>query len=290
MFKSEKQFTQRASKIAFEETFMRVDTPDTSFDSSVGYRFSYPQHWLSNPSEQKMIGLRSLRVTPTHHVIMLNLEIFKFIIDDYVRIESEVTGEHVPLNIIVTASTDLETVCKYISDQISYAFPTKTVSGILPRFNYGYNPSTGRLDFIIQNTELNDDRLLFEFSDPSHTTDPDTGDDVDTNFEEFAKFLNQNDYEPFKAIIEDRTIPKTFYHVWDRETLFFHTTFSTSHRGLIGRNLDFWPTPSKKYFFRDNTNDFYVTFSTDGVHKIFPYYCNFYLELTFILNYDRSLT
>ena len=283
MFKSEKQFTLRASKIALEETFMNIDTPDTSFDPFTGYRFGYPQNWLANPSEQKMIGLRSLKITPSSHMILLNLNITTPALDP---IPSSVTADDsIPLNWLITKNDTLEVIFQNLADLVARAYPEPvTVEAVqyLPRFNYGYDQSTGQLQMIVRDMITNNQLLPFYFEDP------DTADK--TNFAQFTYFMNQTDIPTVETIINTSSTIKTFPHVWDRENLFFHASFSTSRRNLIGQNNDFWQTPSKKYLFRDNTNDFYVSFSTDGVHKIFPYYCKFYLELTFILNYERSLT
>ena len=194
------------------------------------------------------------------------------------------TVQDTPLNLIITHTSDLELIFKYISEEFVQIYPEPvTVDGstYLPRFSYGYDASTGKIQMIVRDMLDQDLLLKFKFDETDTATE--------VNFKEFAKFLNQPDYTSFKPIIETSNTLKTFNDVWDRQTLFFHSTFSTTRRGLIGRNNDFWQSPSKKYFFRDATNDFYISFTTDGLHKIFPYYCKFYLELTFILNYERSI-
>lgn len=272
MFNTEKQSTTRASKISIEETFMNCDTSDTNFDPSIGYRFPYPQNWLSNPSQQKMIGLRSLEITPSSHMILMNISVYTMA-DTLIPPSDNLFA--VPLNLIITHTSDLELIFKYISEQFVDAFYTPVTVGnttYLPRFSYGYDAATGKIQMIVRDMLDQDLLLKFKFDETDTATE--------VNFKEFAKFLNQPDYTSFKPIIETSNTLKTFNDVWDRQTLYFHSTFSTTRRGLIGRNNAFWPSPSKKYFFRDATNDFYISFTTDGSHKIFPYYCKFYLELT----------
>ena len=284
MFNSEKQFTSRASKISFEETFMNIDTPDISFDPSVGYRFGYPSHWLSNPSERKMIGLRSLHVTPSPHIFFGEFNIY-LDVNPYTNIGS------IELNYSVTQSNNLEEIIALLSRDILESQFIKTEDPLTYyqlKLVHKYDPSTRKLSLEVVDRVDPINKYQFAIT-------PDFSDPV-----EFLKFLNQyptdpNDdttytgYDLLTTYGLNHPTEKTFDNVWDRETLFFHASFSSSRRQLIGRNKDFWTTPSKKYFFRDSTNDFYVTFSTDGVHKIFPYHCNFYLELTFILNYEKSL-
>ena len=151
------------------------------------------------------------------------------------------------------------------------------------KFIYNYNPSISTLTFSI--IETFDDgtpssSVDFKFVDP-YSTD-------NSNIEFFLRFLNQQITTAAITKLTTSADVFQFTGVWDRDLLFFHASFSKSHRNMIGRNKDFWTTPSKKYIFTDNTNDFYVYFTTDGVHRIFPYHCNFYLELSFILNYDHS--
>ena len=281
MFNSEKQFTSRASKIAFEETFMSIDSPDTSFDPSIGYRFGYPQHWLSDPSQKKMIGIRSLYVTPTSHTIELFLNIYE---DD----DDPVTG---PVSIhaydVIWSITQYNNLEEMLHLLVGIVVPVEIEATTRNfKFVYSFDQTTGNLSMRIIETDAEEYHYRrFAFIDPSPTSE---------NIKSLLRFLNQHVttenidiLEDPDTIVGDVVPPKTFSGVWDRATLFFHSSFSRSHRGMIGRNKDFWPTPSKKYIFRDNTNDFYIFFTTDGVHRIFPYHCNFYLELTFILNYDN---
>ena len=296
MFNSEKQFTARASKISFEETFMNVDTPDLSFNPSTGYRFGYPSDWLSNPSQRKMIGLRSLRVTPSSHIVELYLNVYDS--------DPVVDPESVWAYDVIWSITENNSLEEMLSNLVNIVKPVNTGTEQAPvirnfKFSYSYDRTRGDLSMsVIETTVDNTYKRRFRFVDPNeNTADPDPAKHTFPNTDSFLRFLNQSITTENRnkllnideLNVEDNAIPKTFTGVWNRTDLFFHASFSGSRRHLIGRNNDFWPTPSKKYDFRDSTNDFYVSFSSDGSYKIFPYYCNFYLELTFILNYDRSL-
>ena len=287
MYNSEKQLTTRVSKIAYEETFMNVDTPDTSFDPQIGYRFPYPSQWQDNPSAKKVIGLRSLKITPTTHSISLILQVYT---NDNPPVQ---IGSDLRLSYGVLKNDGLESIMNDIAADVETTFlNTIDVGGTdyLVRFDYAFDADDNNsLTMIVNNT-----LALEPKADPA---DPDIPErllfkfyyDVQTNLYEFMRLLNQDNTVTIFNSLSSNSKIKKLYGVWDRIDLYFHSSFSTSRRGLIGRNDDFWQTPSKKYPFKDNTNDFYVWFTTDGVHRIFPYYCKFYLELSFILNYEHSL-
>jgi hypothetical protein len=254
MYKTEKQFENNASKLTIEETFMNIDSPDTSFDPYIGYRFHYPIQFTSNPSNQKMIGLRSLNITPSSHSFVLTLDIEN---------ETEVVW-----SMSITDENNLQEILESLRNlflQQGYDFL------------YNYNNNTGTLILSCKES-VNGTDTNFKFTTI-----------IQENTNEFLRFLNQEINADNRAILNNYSLTKTFYNVWDRRTLYFHSSFSNSNRGIIGRNNDFWTTPNKRYIFRDNTNDFYIFFTTNGVNRIFPYHCNFYLELSFIINYNKTI-
>ena len=208
-------------------------------------------------------------MTPTSHVIELYLNIF----------ETAVSAEPI-------ATIDLQwSINQYhLLEEIMHdiVVRVKAFTGKNLVFNYGFDQSTGELTMTVLENTIDEtvESRYFQFYD-------NTG--ANTDHKSFLRFLNQQETTANINILSNKTDLKSFNGVWDRTTLFFHASFSKSHRNIIGRNKDFWTTPSKKYVFTDNTNDFYVYFTTNGVHRIFPYYCNFYLELTFILNYEHSI-
>jgi hypothetical protein len=50
---------------------------------------------------------------------------------------------------------------------------------------------------------------------------------------------------------------------------------------------DFWATPTKLFDFNDETNEFYLKFSSDGRHYFLPRYSGFIIELVYIVNIDN---
>ena len=71
---SEKQFTSRATRDAFEEIYTNCDiSVNQTFNENTGYLFDYPIRWLQDPSMNKRIAIRRLDVTPTSHSFYLNV-------------------------------------------------------------------------------------------------------------------------------------------------------------------------------------------------------------------------
>lgn len=75
------------------------------------------------------------------------------------------------------------------------------------------------------------------------------------------------------------------HNVWDRIHLMYHASFAETKRRIIGRNGDHWDTPNKQFIVPPNDQDqFYIRFTTDGMHPIIPVGCHFNVDLTFMLN------
>lgn len=70
-------------------------------------------------------------------------------------------------------------------------------------------------------------------------------------------------------------------NVWNRKTMYFHASFSTSKRQLIGKRGDWYPTPSVWYPAPTSENTFYIQLSTDSEHKIFVRYGTIDIQLCF---------
>lgn len=78
-------------------------------------------------------------------------------------------------------------------------------------------------------------------------------------------------------------------NVWDRLHLIYHASFAETRHRIIGRNGDHWDTPNKAFMVPGNDQDqFYIRFTTDGVHNILPIGCHFNVDLTFLLNPTKN--
>lgn len=272
MLKPERKFNNQASKIMFEESFMRTDSRDSYNDAQTGINFEYPIHFASNKSAKKMIGIRNLLIIPTIHTIRLLVLIYDAL--------GDAIGDEIPIEWTITESNNLE--------EILHAFASINTGILDHSLGYSYNSVTGRVELYGYNINDPKTHLRLTFDDPEHDgtkTDPT---EMYPNFTSFLKFLNQ-ETGAVNNVYLSAIDSKIFNGVWNRETLFIHASFASSHRRLIGRNNDFWQTPSKKYEFSTSTNDFNIYFTTNGSNRIFPLHCDLYFELAFILNYDQSI-
>ena len=280
MLKAENRIHSTTSKITYEETFMKFDTRDTNPDPISGINFDYPSHWAQNRSEKKMIGIRSLRVIPTSHVIRLKLYVYDGL-NPYSKEQR--------LFWSVSEFNTLEDFLHKLSETILTPEPDCEPSII----SYTFNSITGSLQLI--SDVVSGERsagLEFYFEDMDEIYDPEPGipdKDIYPNIYNLLRFLNQPETEANRVLLTTATGTKSFSNVWNRQSLYIHSSFSNSHRSLIGRNNDFYTSPSKKYQYSTSTNTFNIFFTSDGVTRIFPLYCDFYFDLSFILNFDRSL-
>ena len=271
MLKTDRKYTNQASKIMFEESFMRADSRDSYNDAYTGINFDYPIQFASNKSAKKMIGLRNLSIIPTIHTIRLLVQMYQA--DGETPI-----GDDCDIDWTITEKNNLE--------EALHQFTTIDPNEAGYSFGYSFNPSTGQVQIFGYNISDTKTHLPIEFTDPEYDDTKTTPQEMYPNFTSFLKLLNQETGATNNVILSSIDI-KSFTGCWNRETLFIHASFASSHYRLIGRNKDFWQTPSKKYEFSSDTNDFNIFFTTDGRTRIFPLYCQFYFEFAFILNYDR---
>ena len=284
MFKPEMKSRMVASKLAFEETFMKMDSSDTSPNAYTGISFNYPAHWASNNSDQKMIGLRSLRVTPSSHVM-------RFLVTVY---DSNVDPSVITMRTFLWSITEfntLEEFLKVLTDTELYDTEEDPAPLEKPILRYTYNSTTGSLELTCVDVASSIASYYFEINDPD--ADPANPNKTDKqkypNLYSFLRFLNQEETQANREILTTNSNTKIYQGVWNRQSLYFHSTFSNSHRGIIGRNNDFWHKPSKKYPYSTSTNNFTIHFTTDGTTRIFPLHCDFYIDLSFILNFERTI-
>ena len=272
MLKPDRKYNGQASKIMFEESYMRTDSRDTFNDASTGIDFDFPIQFASNKSGKKMIGLRNLSVIPTIHNIKLLVQMFSAPMTE--------VGDECDIEWTVTEENNLE--------EILHLF-TQIDSGAEGyAFGYSFNPTTGQVQLYGYEASDPKTHLLISFIDPEQDDTKTKIEDIYPNLTSFLKFLNQEvSDENINKLGEDSI--KVFTGCWNRETLFVHSSFASSHRRLIGRNNDFWQTPSKKYEYATQSPSFNIYFTTNGHNRIFPHHCNFYFEFSFILNYDRSI-
>lgn len=271
-----KNLSNRVSAKTIEETYTENDITN-QYQPDIGYLFDYPQRWLNDQSDYKAIGIRRLQVIPTSHVftIVINIKWKKTEeeegLTDYFQETLEIISENSFEEIIHKLVSDFRNVILYRSQTIT------TTPNISLMYNYDYRTGDFVL-FIDRNDETSYDYLTFNIAQ-----------DSGNNLESFAKFLNQDWNDEVKANLENYDEVKVFSNVWDRSTLQFHASFSDNRRGFIGLNDDFYQNPSVFYDPPSNTFNFWIKFTTDGIHQILPLYSRFYIGLCFVRNYKNSL-
>jgi len=258
---------QRASTLPIEVFYTSADNHCPEFDPHVGYELDYPVRWLNDPSMNKCIGVRRLDATATHHTFAL-----KFDADDVI-IDQE--------NLIVTVrnETTLLDVMGYLCDNVKYVSSTGETEYEY-HFAYTYNDD-GTLSMYLQDSS--GDNIKFSI------TYPDKDSNGNKNIQEFLKFLNQEVTEENYNMLKNESEVKTFKNVWNRETIAFHASFSNSKYGFIGLNKDFYQKISLLYNAPSTNGSFNVWFTSDGKNPILPRYAFIVIQLSFIVNMNKSL-
>lgn len=277
MFKTEKQLNKKATKIAIEEIFTKNEVVNNEYDSSVGYRFNYPTRWLADPSQNKMIGIRRLKIIPAAYYIVLRITAKIF--------DKTTTLRSVPLvrDFTIMSENKTEEILNKICSEFTWktTYDDPTIKNINYYLAYTYNYEDNSVKFYIKSDYTEDPDKTFKFTIGTGANNPDT--------EKFLKFMNQPVNTINIANLNTYTDYKTFHNVWDRNDLYFHASFSTSKRQYIGINNDFYMAPNKLFSFPTNTSEFTIRFTTDGIKNILPLYSNFIIELIFIINYEKSI-
>mgnify|MGYP000822038064 CR=1 FL=1 len=274
MYKSEKQFTKNASKLPVEEIYTSVDLDrGQEWDPNLGFNFQYPQRWVSDRSQKKAIGIRRLQVTPSAHVIELGCAMgitAEDVRTALINKRGTSTSSYKWVTLSITSKNSLDEIMCNICD----VFYDK-ISNVVHSFEYEYDYRTGELEMWVGKA-TNGSSGYFCMTEYFKTSG-------------FLKFLNQEVFDD-EFILYEPEQKKIFRGVWNRENLYFHTSFSNSKLHFLGINGDHFDNPSVFYPFSTNSNDFRVWFSTDLIHKIIPRHCEFILQLCFVMNVEDYTT
>ena len=250
MFTSEKQFTQRASNIVYEEVYFNSDMTENNYDNSTGYRLKYPELFSANNSQDKCIAPRKVNVKPSANQLK-----FTFVLDSFYNKNANIAIDVTPYN-------TMQEVLNEMKNQIS------SQNNGLYQMQYIYNTMSGILviSFIDENDELVE--FKFEFTE--------VGNDGD-----LWEFFNQPGLPQFPTANYVDSIALS--NVWNRDYLYVHASFSNSKYHYLCTTNDNWEYPTKLFYDNVFGYDFYIYFTTDGITKIIPYYANKLIELSFVL-------
>ncbi len=264
---NEKQFNTKSTYDTFDEIYTNHDlSVDDSYSAASGYPFDYPIRWLNDPSMNKRIAIRRLDATPSSHNIKLSLTAK---VDDELEEGNDAPEETYftkSINVDITYMDNLIKVMNYICNEFSY----KNSFGI-GGLAFKHNNSTNRLEMCF--VDSTGTKKPFQFED-----------DVD----EFLRFLNQEISTENQDILMKASDDKIFDEVWNRDRLHFHASFSSSRRHFIGKRGDFYQNLTLLYP-PSNETTFNVRFTSDGYKNILLLYCEFDIQLCFIVNYMKSV-
>jgi len=272
-YQNERQMSTRASKFPIEEHYTNIDiNPNEEIDPRYGVTYEYPVRWANDPSLNKAIGIRRLDCIPTAHIFTLTIWYYKPVEEtdeDGVTNTTYTTGDRITKKFAVTKNNTLLEIINLMCEKLSN-----------DHYSLAYNYSddgTLTLKGVYQDENMNTQFII------------QPGDNKGNSAARFLQFLNQKTDDEHKNILFTESLEKTFTNVWDRENLEFHASFSTSKRGFIGLKGDFYPNIS--YIFNQGTDSpqFQLRFTTNGKDPILPIYSHFICQLTFILNYKKSL-
>ena len=265
-FKTERQFTTRQQKLIYEEVYFNNDMVINNYNPLTGYELKYPQFFTANPSQDKSIAPRRIKITPSAHQFRLCISFRD------AQGQEHSNNNYFLVDILQDNST--QEILNYIREQ-SLVNDNGTVYGL----RSVYDKTTGKLTFEAYNV-TNMQQVFFKIKCPSYD-----------DYKGFWEFLNQIE-DPFDGLKADNNYNSNsmiyvaqyfLFNVWNRETLYVHASFSNSQYRYLCLSNEFWEKPTKIFYGNVNDNAFYVYFTTDGVNKIVPYYANKLIELSFVL-------
>ena len=252
MFKTEKQFTERASKLIYEEVYFNSCMTEDNYDSASGFRLKYPELFSANNSQDKSIAPRKIRIIPSAHQLKFDITIPTQIAPDIFSIQIDVTPEN-------TTQEVLNEMKRQLKEQ------TEDYDLI-----YDYDTMSGHLNLTINNG------VPFFYLDFSNDSDE----------EQLWKFFNQSSNPGFGQANATINIIE-LDNVWNRDYLYVHASFSNSRYHYLCTSNDDWESPSKLFYDNVFGYDFFVYFTTNGITKIIPYYANKLIELSFVLRTQK---
>ncbi|EAX89373.1 hypothetical protein TVAG_439930 [Trichomonas vaginalis G3] len=280
MLPIEKENSRVATTKPLDELFTNVGQKfETETVKHEGYRFDYPLRWLRDPSVTKAIGFRRMKF------VSVEDKSFPFIVRfhiDYISEGKRKMWEEIEL-IQVDLSSSLQTALKNIEDKINSCYAkyadeyANTESTLYVRIVY--DKQNSQVSFqIYEDNPKKDEQIYTEFTAMS--------------WYYLQRMLNQKVELPLANIYSRyaRDEPYLFKDVFDSDAIIVHASFSGAQNSFLCLANDFYEKPTKLYEPPSGSiSDFQVWFTTDGRKRIIPLYHAFYLELSFIYNYYRTV-
>ena len=276
----EKQLTLRASRRPVEYNYTNADIHHIDTSPHVGYQFEYPLSWSSNPSTQKVIGIRRISYKPTSIDLAVRFIVDNMNLDLILVFTDQNTFEECINKLVVELNEQLIANNSNVRALSSY---NKELGTITLRFDNGaYSYISFKIDFPFGNDSV------YDGTQDSYNHEPNIHYKVEF-LKLFNQTINKDNVDSLWSLRDDNISSLEFNNVWNRDSFYCHASFSDSPKQIIGINNDFWMQPSVFYDYSDNSNDFNVFFTTDTVHRILPRNGVMLIQLSYIFNYQNSM-
>lgn len=275
----ERQLTTRASRRPVEYNYTNADVHHIDAEPHVGYQFEYPLSWSSNPSTQKVIGIRRISYKPSSIDLAVRFKVDGMDLDLILVFTDQNTFEECINKLVVEINEQLIANNSDIRAISSY---NKELGTVMLRFDRGDSYANFQIEFPFGNDSVYDG------------TQASYNDETNIHYKvEFLKLFNQtvnkNNVDWLYSLRDTNHSSLELNNVWNRDSFYCHASFSDSPKQIIGINHDFWMQPSVFYDYSDNSNDFNVYFTTDTIHRILPRNGVMLIQISYIFNYQTSM-
>lgn len=227
----------------------------TLADSKVegDYIFDAPYDWVSSRSPNKCIGLREAKLVPESMSLGLQFDFYALFKD---KTETET---FIPVNLMITEEHDMYTILNNLENDVNSKISDASII-----INY----NDDKLEMQIKNENENIVRLLFKITEGR---------------EKFLHLLNQpKDSDAFEQYVEKVELQ----NVWDRQTCYFHASFSNDLNQILCENKSVYSP--REYLFSSTQPTFRLWFTSDTKTLIKFLYPKMTLKLVFIYNYKTA--
>ena len=255
-YRTERQETARQNKSKFEDAYFQTAfNVDNYNDNSKEYTYEIPQQFATNPSQEKMIGLRRVKLTPMIANITMAVTFANTATSDMYDFEFQPENTLQEINNSIVANT--------ATGNYTLVFDFDGYNLIISAKNIEDN-SPAQFYFSFPNENRSEANVLWQLLNQ-------TGVPFPTMFTYNGESINE--VNPVSSI--------TLTNVWSRKALHVHSSFSNSMTRFLCLSDDFYETVSKYYEDNTHRSTFTLYFTTDGNQKITPYSANILTELCY---------
>jgi hypothetical protein len=237
-------------------------------------------------TDYKTIGLREVRVVPESFYIKFNVDCEKLKTQAIQPVAQQgntpaVVGAKavydiisLPIKMQITHLNSLEEIIDSIVSLVNANYKEEFLQ-------YNYDVKTSRLEIY---TNYKNNEQFFGIHNLVFRITPVPG--LDEIFGNLCQLLNlPSDY---KNKFQNWTQTMEFPHVWNRRTLYIHSTIAnTTPYNYLAHDNEFYQTPSKLYKWTSKSKTFRVWVSFDGQIPVVLYHQPFLIQLQMIASCHR---